>query len=180
MKIRLFITLTLHKILKRFHIHLYYFIPIQTNHDAFYVKSELWPFTKLLNKKTETLVISLFRKPYTVHACKFIYKTRPKLADDTAILYCAFNDPWESYCPWNFIIFTRKSLKLINYLSLRDGTNWNVVNDLWPWQWVKVNGQGHLNSMKIMLFYNSFTTWGSLKILYAISVQFKLIIMHLT
>jgi hypothetical protein len=33
---------------------------------------------------------------------------RPKLADDPALLYCMFNDPWESYCPWNFIIFTQK------------------------------------------------------------------------
>ena len=53
-----------------------YIIPIQTNHYAFDVKSELWPFTKLLNEKTETLVIGQSRKPLAVHAWKLMgYKT---------------------------------------------------------------------------------------------------------
>ena len=33
---------------------------------------------------------------------------RPKYADDTVLLYCVFNDPWESYYPWNLIKFTQK------------------------------------------------------------------------
>jgi hypothetical protein len=45
-----------------------YIIPIQTNHYAFDVKSEFCPFTKLLNEKTETLVISQSRKPLAVPA----------------------------------------------------------------------------------------------------------------
>ena len=50
-----------------------YVVPIQTNHYAFVVKSELWPFTKLLNEKTETLVLRQFQKLLAVHAWKFMY-----------------------------------------------------------------------------------------------------------
>jgi hypothetical protein len=38
---------------------------------------------------------------------------RPKLADDPALLYCVFDDPWESYCLeiWKCL---RKNFKLVN------------------------------------------------------------------
>jgi hypothetical protein len=62
----------------------------------------------VFNEKTKTLVISLSQKPLAVHAWKLMYNKTFKLADDPALLYCMFNDPWESYCPWNFRIFTQK------------------------------------------------------------------------
>ena len=37
-----------------------------------------------------------------------LHLIRPKLAEDTALLSCAFDDPWESYCPWNLMIFSVK------------------------------------------------------------------------
>jgi hypothetical protein len=35
-----------------------------------------------------------------------LYMIRPGLVEDTALLCCVFDEPWESYCPSNFIIFT--------------------------------------------------------------------------
>ena len=34
------------------------------------------------------------------------YVISPSLAENTALLYSVFGDPLESYCPWNFMIFT--------------------------------------------------------------------------
>jgi hypothetical protein len=54
---------------------------------------------------------------------------RPQLADDTALLYCVFNDPWESYCPWNLIIFTRKFKTRKPFVV---GRRNQLESDKWP------------------------------------------------
>ena len=80
-----------------------YIVPIQTKHYAFVVKSELWPFTKLFNERPKPL-LSVYLENHLLYLDENLCMIRPKLADDPALLYCMFDDPWESYCPWNFII----------------------------------------------------------------------------
>ena len=63
-----------------------------------------WTLTRyrVIGPCTEILVISQSRKAHAVHAWKFMY-------NETYISFCiVFDDPWESYCPWNFKIFTQK------------------------------------------------------------------------
>jgi hypothetical protein len=47
----------------------------------------------------------------------------------------------------------RENLKLVNYLSSKDGTNWNVISDHRPWKYVKVKGQGHLHIIILFVIF---------------------------
>jgi hypothetical protein len=62
-------------------------------------------------------------------------------------LYCLFDDPWESYCPWNFIIFARKFKTRKLFVVER----WNQLEcDQWPLTLKK--GQGYLAIILFLFF----------------------------
>ena len=119
---------------------------------------DLWPLIELFDILRKTLVSRSSQKPLTLDAWKFIYnKTLLSWWKLSFVIACSMVlERVIALETWDFL---RKNLKLVNYLSYRDGTNWNVISDLWPWKYVKVKGQGHQNSKKRRVFHNSFTTW---------------------
>jgi hypothetical protein len=84
------------------------------------------------------------------------YSRLPKLAHDIALFHCMFNDPWESYCPWNFIIFNRKFKTRKLFVVER----WNQLEcDKWPSTLKICQGQSS-SSPKFyenMTFYNFYS-----------------------
>jgi hypothetical protein len=76
---------------------------------------------------------------------------RPKLADDPVLLYCVFDNPWESYCPWNFRIFTQKS-KTRKVFVVETRNQMECVR----WPLILKIGQGHPPFLGKTRIFNSF------------------------
>jgi hypothetical protein len=101
--------------------------------------------------KRQKPLLSVYFENHLLYMHENFCIIRPDLADNTLLLYCVFNDPWESYCPWNLIICTRKfKMRKLWVVGSRN----QLECDKWPLT-LKI-GQVHLNSMNIRLFHNSF------------------------
>jgi hypothetical protein len=103
---------------------------------------------------------------------------RTELTDNTAHLYCVFDDPGESYCPWNLIIFTWKfksrRLFVVKRLNQLECDKWPLTLEIGQGQ----RSRSSINSMKIRLFHTPFPAWDTEKILYAIAIKYKPIVMY--